>query len=375
MRVSERPDLGKLATFQPNKNLPVYRWFLFKEGFSRDLVFLLAETFQLTQGDLVLDPFCGSGTVPLACKQLGINCVSFDVHPVMLFTSRVKVRDYDLDEIKRESKRLLKLKFERPQFSSSSFIARFFPRHVLEDIVFFKEKIAELKDEKLRDFFLLALMGAAMRCSYAYKDGAALKVRERRLPYFRGELRRRIAQMCYDLARFDKRSCSIEIKRGDARKLELPDESVDAVITSPPYLGKTEYIYSFRLERELFLNGEENTSSFIQLGARNWEKNINEVKEVVGELHGDSLNYFADMWAVLKEMYRVCKSNSKVGLVASDGCSSEGVIEVCHRLSELAERVGFRAKKMIILNKRFCTTPSRRKLGITNESLLLWEKS
>jgi tRNA G10 N-methylase Trm11 len=104
MRVSERPDLGKLATFQPNKNLPVYRWFLFKEGFSRDLVFLLAETFQLTQGDLVLDPFCGSGTVPLACKQLGINCVSFDVHPVMLFTSRVKVRDYDLDEIKRESK-------------------------------------------------------------------------------------------------------------------------------------------------------------------------------------------------------------------------------------------------------------------------------
>lgn len=375
MRVSERLDLGRLATSQLNKNLPVYRWFLFKEGFSRDLVFLLAKTFQLGQRDLILDPFCGSGTVPLACKQLGINCVSFDVHPIMLFASRVKIRDYDADEIKKESKRLLKLKFERPQFNLPDYLSRFFPVSVLEDIIFFKERILELKDENLRDFFLLALMNTAIRCSYAYKDGAVLKVRKRPLPYFRGEFRRRVAQMRHDLMRFDKKSCSIEIRRGDARRLELPDESVDAIITSPPYLGKTEYIHSFRIEQELFLDWEEDMSSFIQLGARDRGGDVDEVKEVVGELSEEALNYFVDMWAVLKEMYRVCKHNSKVALVTSDGCSREGVIEVCQRLSGLAEKVGFRAKKMIILNKRFCTAPSRRKLGVTNESLLVWEKS
>ena len=31
------------------------------------------------EGDLVLDPFCGSGTIPLVCKQLNRNYIGFEI--------------------------------------------------------------------------------------------------------------------------------------------------------------------------------------------------------------------------------------------------------------------------------------------------------
>ncbi|MBM4350265.1 MAG: hypothetical protein FJ106_10330 [Deltaproteobacteria bacterium] len=37
----EKPDCRQLVTYVPNKKLPVYNWFKYKEGFSRQLVFKL----------------------------------------------------------------------------------------------------------------------------------------------------------------------------------------------------------------------------------------------------------------------------------------------------------------------------------------------
>ena len=62
-------ESGKEATFVPNKQLPVYNWFYYKEGFSRDLVFSLIEQFGLGTDSVVLDPFAGSGTTLLVCRQ------------------------------------------------------------------------------------------------------------------------------------------------------------------------------------------------------------------------------------------------------------------------------------------------------------------
>ena len=58
-KIRERLDMGNMATFIPNKHLPVYHWLYFKEGFSRERVFLLLERFS---PNWVLDPFCGAGT-------------------------------------------------------------------------------------------------------------------------------------------------------------------------------------------------------------------------------------------------------------------------------------------------------------------------
>ena len=374
MKIVEKLKLGKLATFLINKRLPVYNWFYFKEAFSRDLVFLLAETWGLGEGDLVLDPFVGCGTTPLACKQLGVDSVGYDVHPIMLFASCVKLRDYDAEELRAAIRMLMKSKFEKLEVEVPGFVARVFPKILLEDIVFFKREILEVENEKVREFLLLGLMNAAMRCSWAHKDGAAIRVVKKPVPPIRNLLKRQLLHMCSDVVRFEGKVCEVKIEHCDARKLKLAEESVDAVVTSPPYLNKLEYINACRIEQQLLDLDAPASDQLIGVREGGAVEDFSEVGEFVEGKPIEAKLYFKDMFAVIKELYRVCKHGARVCLVASDGCFPEGAVEVCETLSRLAERSGFRAKRVIVVNKRFCTTPARKKVGIARESLLMWER-
>lgn len=374
MKIVERLQLGRLATFIPNKKLPVYNWFPFKEAFSRDLLFLLAETWGLGRGDLVLDPFVGCGTTSLACKQLGIDSIGYDVHPIMLFASRVKLRDYNAEELRAAVRGLTKSKFERPEVEVPSFVERVFRKPVLEDIAFFKRKILEVENDVTREFLLLGLMNAAMRCSWAHKDGAAIRVVKKPVPPLRKALKRQLLRMCTDVERFKGKASKATIEHCDARKLKLADESVNAIITSPPYLNKREYIHAYRIEQQLLDLGAPAPGQLIGVREEGAVEDFSEVEKFVEGKPLEAKLYFNDMFAALKELYRVCKLGAKVALITSDACSPEGVIEVCVPLSELAERVGFKAKRMLVVNRRYCTTPARKKVGVTREGLLLWEK-
>jgi DNA modification methylase len=55
------------------------------------------------EGDLVLDPFCGVGTVPVVCKQLGRNFIGIEQN-----TEFVKIAEHRIDSTKKENEPLLK---------------------------------------------------------------------------------------------------------------------------------------------------------------------------------------------------------------------------------------------------------------------------
>ena len=371
MKIVEKLQLGRLATPLPDRRRPVYNWFPMKEAFSRDLVGLLVETWGLREGNLVLDPFVGVGTTALACKELGIDCVGYDVHPALLLASRVKVGDYDIDKLRAAVRELMGSKFEKSEVKAPGFVARVFPKPVLEDLAHFRRRISEVRDEVIREFMSLGLAVAAMKCSWARKEGAAIRVVKRPVPPLRKELKRQLLRMCVDLELFRAKGAKVTIEHCDARKIRLGDESVDAVITSPPYLNKPEYIHAYRLEQ--WIMGLESPDVKELVGVREGAgEDLSEVSEFSGP--PEAKIYFKDLLAVLRELHRVCRRGAKLCFVTSDGCFPDGVVEVCGALSELAERAGLKAKRIIVVNKRYCTTPARRKIGITREGLLLWEK-
>jgi len=374
LKITEKLWLGRLTTPLPDRHRPVYNWFVMKEAFSRDLVLLLAETWKLEEGDLVLDPFCGTGTTPLACRELGLNCVGYDVHPTLLFAARAKIRNYDLSELRENVGAFLKGNFERREVVAPGFIARVFPRAILEEVVSARQKVQEIDDEVTRDFVLLGLVVAAMRCSWAHKDGAALKVLKRPIPPLRRELSNQLRRMCNDIEKFRAKHCSARAELCDARKMNLGSGSVDAVITSPPYLGKQEYVYAYRIEQWLLGLGGPRPADLIGGGSGLEIEDFSEVTEFVKGKPRETWSYFRDMLTAIKEIHRVCRDGANVCMVISDGCYPSGPVDVCTTLSELAEKAGFKAKSIIVVNKRYCTTPTRRKVGITRESLLFWRK-
>lgn len=58
------------------------------------------------EGDVILDPFCGSGTTLVQANELGINAVGVDVSAFNALISNVKVSKYDDIVLRREIKRI-----------------------------------------------------------------------------------------------------------------------------------------------------------------------------------------------------------------------------------------------------------------------------
>jgi len=408
-QLEPKPDWGILATFIPNKRSPVYNWLYYKEGFSAELVFRLLDMFGIKPGQTVLDPFCGCGTTLLACKQRAVNAVGFDVMPIAVFASSVKTRDYDTNKLEEAIRPLLAHKFERPAAAAAPpIVKKCFSKYALEDLIFFRSLINKIEDEDTRDFLLLGLVNAAMKVSWAWKDGGVIKVKKHPSPPLRKMLSKTLSRMVKDLGRSESgmsltgkarvderlsptdtneetgRSASqpsalrkkdkpvITVAMGDARNLPLADSSVDAVITSPPYLNQIDYQKVYAIENWI-ISGETAPPVRSFIGAVS-ETDVEFLEE--RKLPQQAQLYFLDMNSVLAELWRVCKPGARLGIVIGNAYfpPPHEPVESDVILSELAERIGFTVEKILVLNQRAALRNRTEKVGLLRESLLLLEK-
>ena len=373
MKFTPSPELKELVTYIPNKVEPIHNWYYFKEGFSKNLVDMLVDKFNLNDKSLVLEPFCGSGTTVLACKQRCIRSVGFDASPFFVFVSRVKTRDYDLEKIKKAIDLAISWKFERPsKLPKERHIRKVFSRYTLEDTIFYKNKILEIEDEYTRDFLLLALVDSAIKSSWTIKDGAVVKIEKKGKPPLKKFFKYKIKKMYKDLKRADMKQVEARIEVGDSRDLKLEDGTVDAVITSPPYLNKIEYSKIYDIETSLFFDFPD-TKVRSHIGEKVDDIDVNDIG-LDNNLPLSAKAYFSDMNSVLKELYRICKDNAKLAIVVGGGCFPDMAIESDRIVAELSERIGFNVNDVLVARNSWCTRARTIKVGQIRESVILLEK-
>mgnify|MGYP001564235136 CR=1 FL=1 len=402
MKTGIASGLRKSATFTPNKDMPIYNWFYYKEGFSRDLVMMLLDrharadsphsrTWHTNSGESsnVLDPFCGVGTTNLACKERGIDSYGFDASPLCVLAARAKTHDYDTEELKEAIKQLQKSKFQRQDIKQlPSHVRQYFNPHTLEDVLFFRQELENFSGKAL-DFIMLGLITSTTRCSWMYKDGAVLKARKKPVPVFRKFYTRTLWKMLSDVQKMQEnfsskpclasgkdmsceaQTCQTFIEEGDARNLKIDSQFIDLVITSPPYLNKIEYTKIYSVEEFLFFGQpieKRGMRAFIGLDAGAGPEAI------FPELPPAANAYFADMKQVLKNLKRACKLGAKVCIVVGDGCLPEGVVHVDSLLPQLAEKEGFSLESVEILGVRQCTKNRVEKIGQMEECLITFTR-
>jgi len=370
MNILSKRELGELSTFIPNKKTPVYNWFYYKERFARELVSLLLDQFEVQQGAFVLDPFCGSGTTLLACKERGINAQGLDVLPISVFSANVKTRDYNLEALREGCAAFLKQKYSpAPLLHFPSIFRRVFTKYALQDIAFFMQRLEAVDDIFLHDFILLALINASMKVSFAWKDGASIKVKEHPSPPLRFMLKRVLRKMLKDIERFHAKKCEVHAQLGDARKLPFPDATFDAVITSPPYLNQIDYTKVYEIENWFI---EKQMQSLPALRSYFGIRAHEEFGPAEWPLEAKA--YFKDISEMLRELQRVCKPGAHIAIVIGNGYAGGEIFESDLQISEFAKEIGFEAGDIWVLNERYALGHRTEKKGILRESIVFLKR-
>jgi len=404
----ETPEYKNLVTFELCKRRPIYNWFYYKEGFAPELVWELLERFEVPKGATVLDPFCGTGTSLLAAAQKGYNAIGFDITPLAVFVSNTKLHQgYDLKLLKEEIDKLSGYKFgDTPlKWPDLGFIEirKAFSRYARNDLLFFKEKILEVKDEGVRNFLMLGLLSITMESSNVKRDGGVLRiVKKRHMPPVRKLLRNRLKRMYKDLVRAEEfpgetntggfpGGIHAEARLGDSRNLPLDKETVDFCITSPPYLNWVDYTKIYALEMALLMDGEEirwarSDSLRSYIGAKEPKdfrvesEHLNELFEKLEGLPESSKppaimkGYFEDLFMNLESIYNSLKPGGKATIVIGNSCLPNLDINSDLILAEMGEGIGFTAEGVWSSNTRVCKFPGMKESRPVRESIVILEK-
>ena len=373
-KISENYAKESIVGFVPNKNLPVYRWFYYKEGFSRDFVEYAFDRLNIKRNEVILDPFVGVGTTLVYSKEKGNKAYGLDVNEVALLASKVKTRDYDIEKIKLYIKDLKPRPYE--ETISLGIIKKAFPKKVLEEILAYKNSINNsISEEKYREFFILALMRTSTITTYAEKDGGSIKInKKRRFPPVRKVFKKIVKEMITDIKKINFRTSenSIIIKKGDTRMLSKYIDDANVIITSPPYLNKIEYTNVYAIEQYLFISKKISKPAVRSYIGENIEEK-EDVFEGKYPMNNISRAYFKDMWLFIKELSRLPSLN-RGAIVIGNGCFPNGVVESDILLGELLEKVGFKVEEIERVKVRWCMRNRVVKVAPMHESIIWFRR-
>ncbi|MGV8176837.1 MAG: DNA methyltransferase [Candidatus Bilamarchaeaceae archaeon] len=386
MKITEDLSIGKYFTFEPSKDRPIYNWFYYKEAYSPEVLdYFLQRELAGKKPELMLDPFCGSGTTLLWAKQHGVRSIGVDASPLAVFASRVKTRGYSPEELD-DALAFIKGAEEKGAEWGWDFElfrpATVFPPRNLNFIRRTRERIEELEDEKVAGLLLLALISIIPMCGLFIKDGGVLRQDKKKSVGSAKDLfKRKVKRMVAEIAENGKNhgEAEPEARLGDARMLDgVADGSVDAIMTSPPYLNNIDYTKVYGLELSLLGMIPEITRqtraksmrSFIT--SKSESEGVPEEAKDVSERIPIAGTYFADSELVLKEMLRVLRDGGKAGYVVGNSVIHGEHIPVDEMLCAMAERLGFADTEIISGLERWADVkPAKVR---TRESLIVFQK-
>ncbi|MFH1835631.1 MAG: DNA methyltransferase [Methanobacteriota archaeon] len=399
-KLTPRFEFDKLVTFAGNKKTPIYNWFYYKEGFSRDFVWSALEELAIPKGSLVLDPFCGTGTTLLAAKQAGYDSVGFDILPLGVFVSKVKLAEgYDLDEMEKQIRHIRSLKFGEPENKLVDIrfldMRKVYSRYARRDIPFFMEEIFKVEDEKIRDFMLLALISIVGQASNVKKDGGVLRiVRKKHLPPVRYLFHNKLKRMFKDLKKAGptpKVSCNVNV--GDARNIDLKNNSVDALITSPPYLNFVDYTKLYALELSLLVSSAREMESLRRMSMRShvtteydnsgvgWDGLKPLLSQVLKANPGEDKvplvveGYVKDLYTSISEASRVIKPGGHAVYVVSNSALPGITVDIDIMVAEMGEGLGFTVEDIWVANVRWADVHGIVKARPVRESAVVLKRN
>ena len=286
-------------------------------------------------GETVLANFSGSGTVALEAKLLGRNALGIDPNPLSLLVSSSKSNPSQADllgTLTKISKDIQKNPLKVVKASIPE--AKWFRDGDLESLIAIREAILRQAAESDRDTLLLALAAIVKKVSLVDSRcvNHLVKDNSKRQIDIWNEYESKVRSMMVSISELGKLSSPgiVNIRQGDSRNLEIESDSIDLIVSHPPYLGAIDYSNMYQLENIVL--------GFDQASFKSRDISTTSLKK-----------YLEAMQDVFTEMHRVLKSGKRMAVIIGDN-RKDGAIQptFAHFIHDAESRLGMKLEDIFI---------------------------
>lgn len=408
---------GSLNKLMPHDRA-AHEWYRFVLSFPPHLVRQYLERFEIEPSSSVLDPFCGTGTTLVECKKRGVSSLGVEAHPMARFASYVKT-SWGISPTglfrhaqtvgDRATRRLQSEGFEDGLLSPRKRpnnpalrrlrpdVERLLLRGSISPVPLHKvlvllEEIQRDAESPFYDHERLALAKALVHYVGNLEFGPEVGVGP---PRSDAQVVMAwldcVSAMVDDLRELrELDNAPAKTFQADSRSIDglLSPESVDAVITSPPYPNEKDYTRTTRLESVLlgFIRDKEELRAvkrgLIRSNTRNvyvgdaddgWVTNYPRIQQIAAaiEARREELGktsgferlyarvtklYFGGMARHLKSLQRVLRPSAMLAYVVGDQASYLRVkIPTGQILADIAQSLGYRCIAIDLFRTRLAT--------------------
>lgn len=354
----------------------------------------LEECTRLSPNSMVLDPMVGSGVVVRIASEYGHHAIGFDMDPLAVLMSRVWTTPLDTQSLLERAQQLV----QRAEALTADAI----------DLPWIDE---DLETQRFIDFWFGAPQQAELRrlshalCQEVGPVGDALRLALSRIiitkdrgaslardvshsrphrvadrhdfPVIAGFLRA-VRHIANRLTAQPPRG-QVQVEIGDVRRLaSLEPGSVDAVITSPPYLNAIDYLRGHRLAlvwlghrlsdlrsiRSNSIGAERGPDPDMDtdLACELW-MSMAFTRQLPSREQRMFQRYILDLFAAISELHRVLRAKGTAVFVVGNSWIRGVFVENTYAVTAIAEQIGFRCvsrvERQLPASRRYLPPPSQ----------------
>jgi DNA modification methylase len=326
-------------------------------------------------GAVVLDPMMGSGTTLVEALLEGRKALGLDLDPLALRLTRVKTKRIDVDTLREAGYKVVSQAYEALKDSrgiredldlrfdkqTRAFVDYWFLEETQHELMALLGAIERVKTRSIRDFLELTFssvivtksggVSRARDLAHSRPHLDTVKVPKNALEQFSTRLRKNLSS----IAQLQKREGSAQPLRSDARYMPLADNTVDLIVTSPPYANAIDYMRAHKFSlvwlgrsvtdlsrlRAVYIGAERVKDTLPHALPARPESIIQALAERDRNKAAVLRKYFCEMKAVIAEMFRVLRPDATGVIVVGTSVMRGLEVQTHTCLADIADQVGF----------------------------------
>ncbi len=307
---------------------------------------------QLPKKGVLLDPFCGSGTIIYEARKHGLTAIGVDSNPIAVQIAKGKMSEFDKEASIIKIKEIIKSFDLRKKIPMPKLAARYFHEDTASQIMYLKQFFDKFNDYEKATFLGTVCLAARGCNNYKWSSTQIGSIAESKINIdFFSKIFMKLKKHAYPID--PNHSKVIEADTKNLSKYIKP-KSANFVYTSPPYFDALDY-----------------TSNYTRIVHYIFDNDIQKLKnKLIQNYH----TYARDMKQCFEEIKKVTVDDAIIIFVVGDKKRGNKVINGGDFFTKIIAE-----KPTYIIERKYTGTASNiwDKINKTNrkEQIIVWDKS